>query len=613
MKNYAAIAFQYCHDVINDVLPNRKTCLLEKLACQRHLDDLAKQNDPEYLYYFDEDAANKRCYFTECLPHTKGKWRGSNIILEPHQIMIQSVMFGWKRKVNGARRFTSAYIKIPRKNGKSCESATTGLFMAFADGELGAEVYAGATTEAQAMMVFQPAWEMVKLTPAFAEYFNVTLSGTAKNPTSIYKVDDMSKFQPIIGRPGDGASPHGAVVDEYHEHRTSELYDAMDTGMGAREQPLLLVITTAGDDISSPCYTLEIEQAIPVLKGTLQKDSMFVMMFGIDEDDSYEDFEAWKKANPNYMVSINEGYLRGKYNDCINNPSQRNTLLTKHLNVWTNSGQAWCDMIKWNANARRDLTLEDFKGKECVVSIDLASKIDIVAVEIMFELNDVQYEKCPRCGSPVRFANDVYICKKNEDEEGCSWQRKTSKQTIVFSRFYLPEETVNKKDNQHYRTWVEKGLLIATEGSRTDFQKVEEDLEALSKFVVIKELVFDPKECSYLVQNIQKWANFEVIEFVQGPANVSEPMKEVEAMIVDGCFLHDGNEVLTWMFGNVIKKQGKSGGNVKFYYPTKQTEALKIDGAVAAIMCLARMMVLSTGGAYESRITKGEDRILRVL
>lgn len=610
--NYFDVTIKYCNDVINNTLLNRKACKLEKLACQRHLTDLSKQNDPDYPFYFDIDAADRRCRFTEKLPHTKGKWRGQLIVLEPHQVMMQSVMFGWLKKSNGTRRFNRGYVLIPRKNGKSIDGATTGIFMGFADGEPGAEVFAGATTEKQAMMVFEPAWSMVKLSPDLAEHFGLTLAGTPKNPTSIYHMGDMSRFEPIVGKPGDGSSPHCAIVDEYHEHPTSILYDAMDTGMGAREQPMLLVISTAGTDLSTPCYEMHLE-AVKILEGSLEKDNVFVMIFGIDEGDSYEDFENWKKANPNYGVSINPDYLLGKYNDAMTNLSQRNILLTKHLNMWMNSGHAWCDMIRWNANARPEMKLEDFKGKKCVLSIDLASKIDIVALEIMFELEDAQFIICPRCGKPVTYENDLYLCIDNKNENGCSWQRKTSKRTITFSKFYLPEETVLKKENQHYQLWAAEGLLTATEGARTDFQKVEDDIETLSKDFIVSELVFDPKEASYLIQNIQKWANFECVEFTQGPANISEPMKECEAMIADGCFLHDGHKVLTWMFGNVISKQGKSGGNVKHAYPTKQTADQKIDGAVAAIMALARIMDgAETGDSYNERASRGES-CLRVL
>ena len=178
-----------------------------------------------------------------------------------------------------------------------------------------------------------------------------------------------------------------------------------------------------------------------------------------------------EKANPNLGVSVNLEYLFGKYKDAMTNLSQRNILLTKHCNVWTNSGSIWCDMLKFQANARPEMKIEDFKGKQCFVSVDLASKIDIVAVEVTFELEDMQYEVCPRCGEQVLLENETYICIKNKNEQGCSWQRRTCKRTITFSKFYLPEKTVNKKENQHYQLWVKEGLLTATEGARTDFHR----------------------------------------------------------------------------------------------------------------------------------------------
>lgn len=574
MRNYSQIAYDYCILALADNLPNRKTSLHERLCYKRHIDDLKRQYDDDYPFYFDEEAANSRCYFTECLPHTKGKWRGKPIVLEDHQVFGQAALFGWKKKSDGKRRFTRAYFKVPRKNGKSIDGATTALYMAFADGEEGAEVYAGATTEAQAMMVFQPAWEMVRLTPEFSDYFGVELSGTPKNPTGIYRTSDMSKAQPIVGKPGDGSSPHCAVVDEYHEHPTSVLYDAMDTGMGARDQPLILVITTAGSDTSGPCYEMELE-AIKIIEGTLEKDNVFVMMFGIDKEDKFEDFEVWKKANPNYGISINEDYLRGKYNDAMTNLSQRNILLTKHLNIWMNAGVAWMDMQKWEMCKDESLKLEDFKGCECYISLDLASKIDLCA--LVFEF---------------RFERGV----------------------VCFTRHYLPEETAHKKENQHYQKWELQGHLIVTDGARTDFKRIEEDIKEFAGDYIIKELAFDPKEASYLIQSIQEWANFECIEFPQGPNLISEPMKELEAKVYAQEFWHNGDPVFTWCMGNVIKKQSRSGGNVKHYFPTKEVAANKIDSAVAAIMALGRLMVdEDNGSAYEGRVVAREETILRVL
>lgn len=622
-NSYAARSLRFCYDAIEDKLENRKASNREKLAYKRHIEDLEKSKSEDYPFYFDSAAGNRHCSFMEKLPHTKGSWRGTLLTLSDWQVFLHATLFGWKKKSNGLRRFNKVFWMLPRKQGKSLAAAGIGLFMSFCDNEPGAEVYACAQTEKQAMCVFEPAFAMCKINPDLVEAFGLTLSGTNRNPTSIYKIEDMSRFEPVVGRASDGQSPHVALIDEYHEAQTSALYDSMSTGMGARSAPLLCVITTAGVDLSSPCYDMFLN-AVKVLEGDLEQENLFIMIFGIDEGMKYEDYESWKTANPNLGISINEDYLYGKYQDAMKDVSQRSILLTKHLNLWQASGVTAFDMLKFKANARPEMKLEDFKGKRCIVALDLASKIDILAMEIMFELEDAEYKVCPRCGERVLYKDETYICSNlydknlydpNSHEEGsCGWQRKSAKRTIVFSKFYLPEETVQKKENQHYRTWEAKGLLTVTEGSRTDLQKVEEDLEKLNKYFLIGEMVFDPKDASYFVQNIQKWAGFECIEFTQSPAMISEPFKECEAMIVDGCFLHDGNEILTWMFGNTIKKQGKSGGSVKHYFPTKQTEGNKIDGCVASLMALARIMVSTDDGdSYNSRARAGQEEILRVI
>lgn len=595
---------------------------MEKLACQRHLNDLSKQYDPNYPYYFDEDAVNKRCYFTECLQHTKGKWRGEYIRLESFQIFIQGVKFGWLKKKNGKRRFIKSYVCVPRKNGKSIDGATDGLYLAFADNEQASEVYAGATSEKQAMMVFAPAYMMVKLNEDFAEWYNIKLTGTPKNPTSIYNEEDMSMFCPIVGNPGDGQSPHGALVDEYHEHPTSVLYDAMDTGMGAREQPLLDVITTAGVNTSFPCYDLHLE-AVKVLEGTVENDQLFTIIFTIDKDDDWQDFEVWKKANPNYCVSIEEDYLIGKYNDALNKPQQRNVLLTKHLNLWQNAGIGFMDMLRWQKCGDTSLKLEQFKHQDCWLSLDLASKIDLAALVYLFKYKrKVVNLNCPKCFGEVIIKDGMNVCVSKKQIEGnngdmieCSWSKPIMRDCVVgFANHYIPEEQVNKKENTHYQKWKEQGHLIVTEGARTDFQLIEDDIKQANVDFNVKELIFDPKEASYLIQNIEKWSSFDCIEFEQGPANISQPMKELEAMVVACEFWHNGDPVYTWCMGNIIKKKSRSGGSVKHYFPTKENDKLKIDSGVATICGLGRLITYDNdGGAYESRTKLGQERVLRIL
>ena len=616
--NYAKRIEAYCHSAVANALPNRQVCELEKLACQRHLDDLKKQSDPDYPYYFSEDACNNRCYFTECLPHVKGKWAGDLIELEDWQIFIQGVTFGWLKKSSGNRRFIKSNLFVPRKNGKSLEAGTTGLYMAFADDEPGSEVYSVAGTEKQAWCVFKPAWIMVQRTDALSEHFNLKLSGTIKNPTAIYCEEDDSTFMPLVGNPGDGTSPHCAIIDEYHEASTSVGYDAMNTGMDARDNSLLLMVSTSGVNTSYPCYDVYLE-SVKILEGTTINDTVFCMIFAIDKDDDWQDFEVWKKVNPNYGVSIDKDKLYSKYLDALNKPNERNVLLTKHLNIWQNAGVGFLDMLRWNKCTDESLKLEDFLGQECWLALDLASKIDLAALVMLFKhKRKVINANCPKCYSDVEIINGFNICtgsNKLEDGTICGWGKPVMRDCIVgFARHYLPEETVLKKENQHYQKWDLEGHLIVTEGARTDFHRIEEDLQELDRQFIVKELTFDPKEASYLIQNIQEWSGFECIEFEQGPATISQPMKELEAQVMAMEFWHNGNPVYTWCMGNVIKKKARSGGSVKHYFPTKENDNLKIDSAVATICALGRLISYDEEeGAYDSRVASGEESIVRVL
>lgn len=560
MPDYPKIATQYAEDIVSGKI---KACQYMIFACQRHLDDLARAGTKDFPYIFNDKAINRRCAFSRKFRHVKGKWSGSLIETEPWQIFIEASIWGWTHKDTGLRRFRIAYCEIPRKNGKSIIGAISGNYMHAADNEAGSEVYSGATSEKQAQEVFRPAWQMVQKNPDYQEYFGVSLSGTPRNPTSIYRLDDMSRFEPLIGKPGEGASPHCAIIDEYHEHRTSAQYDSMETGMGAREQPLMLVITTAGVDTSGPCYDMHLD-AVKVLDGSLKDDAFFAVIYTIDPKADWKDFKNWEAANPNYGVSIIEDYLQRKYKQTMENAAKQNINLCKHLNVWTNAGVAWMNMAKWAACEDKTLKLEDFRGQSCFMGLDLASKIDICALILLF-VSERGYE--------------------------------------AFGRYYLPEETVQLSGNDHYDKWVKQGWIISTPGARTDFAYIENDIKAINSINPIIELAFDPRESGYLINNIMNsaWLNPECcIEISQGPALMSQPMKELEALIYAQRLFHNGDPVLTWMIANIIKKQGRTTGPVKYYYPTKAKEENKIDGGVALIMALSRAM-LKTESVYEER------------
>lgn len=578
VRDYAAISHQWCNDIVTGKIP---ACLAVKQACQRQLNDLKKQSDDSYPYYFDNEIANRRCRFSEYLPHVKGRWRGQKLVLSPHQIFFRCTVWGWQKKSNHKRRFRTATLFLPRKQGKSFDGADTGLYSLVADGEPGAEIYSGASTERQALEVFRPAWQMVEMMPKFREKFGVQLSGTPKNPTSIYKLSDMSRFELVIGKPPDGASPHVAIIDEYHQHATSEQLDAMKTGQGAREQPLILIVTTAGVDTSLPCYD-EYLRAMKILEGSVEDDSYFALIYVIDKDMDTTDFESWKLVNPNYLVSIDEDFLKGAYNEAMTITSKQNINYCRHLNLWTNAGVGWVNMPKWLSCIDKSLQISQFKGQNCYAALDLASKIDICALVLLFE------------GEERKTIRKLPVINGDDKQEE---QEVTISEFIIFPKFYLPEETMNLAGNEHYVKWAKDGYITVTPGARTDFLYIEDDLKAVHANNPIIELAFDPREATYLINNISQWLGSQwvdgkeqsrCVEINQGPALMSEPMKELEARIYDNTIKCAYNPAADWMMGNVVRKQGRATGPVKYYYPAKEREAFKIDFCVAAIMCVAR-------------------------
>ncbi len=215
-------ANKYARDVISGKIT---ACLYIVQACKRHLGDLERSKKADYPYKFDPEKGEKICKFAELMPHVKGKWAGSTIVLQPWQCFFFAVLFGWLRKKDNLRRFREVYAEIPRKNAKSTKGAILGSYMFSADGEKGAEVYSGATTLGQAMEVFRPAWKMSKNLPAYRKRYGIELGGTDKNPGNIYSLMTDSRFEAVVGKPGDGASVHCGIVDEYHEHPTDHVYD----------------------------------------------------------------------------------------------------------------------------------------------------------------------------------------------------------------------------------------------------------------------------------------------------------------------------------------------------------------------------------------------------
>ena len=381
--SYGEIATAYARDVVAGKVV---ACKWHRLACQRHLNDLARAEAGEFAYVCNPELtdikgkpyrpAERICSFAELMPHIKGDWaaRGQLIKLERWQVFILASIFGWVHRVTCKRRFRVADIIVPRKNAKSTLAAVIGNFMLAADGEFGAEVYSGATSQDQAMEVFRPALLMARATPRFVQAYGVMV-----NVSNLSVAENNSKFEPVIGKPGDGASPSCAIVDEYHEHKTSELFDTMQTGMGARSQPLILVITTAGSDISGPCYLHQVELQ-KILEGTIENDQRFGIVFTIDDDDDWTSELALQKANPNYGISIDAEYLQLQQRDAVADTAQAKRLQDQAPQRLGRRRLALAQPAQPAASRRpRTLTIESHDWDGCVAGLDLASKQDIAS------------------------------------------------------------------------------------------------------------------------------------------------------------------------------------------------------------------------------------------
>lgn len=528
---------------IDDVLSNRMIAAqLVKLACKRHVDDLQCSNFP---YEYKPELGARVCKFIELLPHTKGKWAKSSTgtKLEPWQKFIICMIFGWVKKSNGKRRFTKARIYVPRKNGKSHFAACLGLYMLACDGEYGAEVYSGATSEKQALEVFNPARQITLRHPKLAPSLGIQI-----NAASLTVESKNCKFAPVIGNPGDGSSPHCAIVDEYHEHRTSNLLDTMETGMGAREQPLSLVISTAGMNTSGPCRE-DWQNCEKILRGIdgFADDSTFAMIFTIDEGDQWDCEESLIKANPNWGVSINSDQILADMRAAQQRASRQSAFKTKHLNLWVSVKEAYYNLTDWQKQSKPEIKREDFVEFPCYLSGDLASKHDLVALMQLFCLPDKRY--------------------------------------ALFGKYYIPRATLDLPENQHYRNWHIDGWLEVAGEEVTDLDNFKEDTLALCKEYNVLEMPSDPNRAWGVFPALEK-EGVPIVEYRNTVLMMSEPMKELDALIRSGRIVHNGDPILTWAISNVTAKEDLKS-NV---YPNKSRNENKIDPVVAAIMAIGRAM-----------------------
>jgi phage terminase large subunit-like protein len=529
-----------------------------RLAAKRHLDDIEEGH--KRGLYFDPRAAQDALDFFGFLRHSKGEFAGNEFVLADWQIFIVWSLFGWRRS-GGTRRFRSAYVEVARKNGKSTLCAGIGLYLFFADGEPGAEVYCAATKRDQARIVFQEAARMRDASPGLSKRIkkfrdNMHIEGTA------------SKFEPLGSDEDtlDGLNIHGAIVDELHKHKTRAVLDVLDTATGARRQPVVFKITTAGYDRESVCWK-EHEYACRVLEGLNQDDTCFSFIAGLDEGDDWEDEENWPKANPNLNVSVKLDDLRRKANKAKQEPSSLNAFLRLHLNVWTNQENAAILIEEWNACVGFSLAGKDVKilraetekrleGRRCYIGVDLSSTEDVTASVKLFP--------------PV--------------EEAEPW--------IVIPHFWLPEDNLHKKITQWrqpFDVWEREGFLLSTDGNVIDYDAVKAQvLKDCERYQVV-EIAFDPWNATQFSNDLQS-AGVPIerlVKYAQTISMFAEPTKRLlEEFIPTRKIAHLGNPVLRWMASNLIVKEDNNGNK----RPVKKTGRGKIDGIVALLMALGRVI-----------------------
>lgn len=541
-SSYVAKALKYAEDVRAKRIP---ACKFVRQACTRQLKDL-KRWAVRGLYRFDENEANEWCEFLEEMPHIKGKLAGENIHLEAWQCFVITTAFGWLRRDNSKRRFRRVYLELPRGNAKSTLSSAVALKATFADGEGGAEGYSAATSRDQARIVFAAAQAMARKRPQMCEVLGIQVLAHAIVQTSTASV--MSALSADADTL-DGKNIHFGVIDELHAHRTREVFDVLETGAGKREQSMIWVITTAGSDRAGICYEQR-TYAVKVLGGVAPDESLFSVIYTIDNDDDWTEEASWRKANPNWGISVEPEYVAQLATKAMQMPAAQSNFKTKHLNVWVNADQAWMDMRAWDRAGDPTLNEADYDKDPTWLGLDLATKSDIAA-RIRISAREI---------------------------DGVTHY-------YLFGRYFLPEQAIADGRNSQYRGWEAMGLLTVTPGDTLDFQVVIDDVLEISSRAQVNDIGYDPWQATFVAQKLTE-NGATMIEYRNTVANFSQPMKEFDALTRQGRLHHNGDPVLSWMVSNVVCHTD----NKENIYPRKERPENKIDGVVAGITALGRAL-----------------------
>ncbi|WP_105123787.1 terminase large subunit [Streptococcus suis] len=510
--------------------------------------------------HYDEAKADRAVTFINNLSHTKGKWAGKRFDLLPWQEQIVRDLFGIVKE-DGNRQFLTAYIEIPKKNGKSELAAAIALYLLYADNEASAEVYGAACDRNQASIVFDVAKQMVQMSRPLEKRSKIM--GATKR---IVNYSNAGFYQVLSAETGTkhGLNVSGLVFDEIHAQPNRHLYDVLTKGSGdAREQPLFFIITTAGTDRNSICYELH-TKALDILNGRKKDTSFYPVVYGLSDEDDWNDEANWLKANPSLGHTIGIDRVREAYQQALDNPAEENVFKQLRLNMWTSSSVAWIPEHVY-AKGNDPIQYESLKGRSCYAGLDLSSTSDITAFVLVF---------------PPRFEEENYI---------------------VLPFFWLPEDTLElrcRRDHVLYDVWERQGYIKTTEGNVVHYGFIEKFIEDLSEIYHIKEIAYDRWNATQMVQNLEGMG-LTMVPFGQGYKDMSPPSKELYKLMMEGKIQHGGHPVLKWMGQNVVMRQDPAG-NIK---PDKEKSVEKIDGIVALIMGLDRCIRHQTdeGSVYDER------------
>lgn len=543
--NVENVVSEYVADVISGRLPS---CRMVVLACQRYLDDWKRED-----LYFDWHAVKKFVAFCSSLKHFKGEFAGRPIDLEPWQIFIAANIFGWKKKATGKRRYTYADVFVPRKNGKTTFAAGMALFCMMLDGESGAEVYAAAVDKEQARICFEASKELIRASMFSRVVKTYTSSLVYQKTASSYK--PLSKET----KNKDGLNPSCAVCDERHAWQTNEIYEVLKTGIGARSQPLIFSISTAGNDTSLP-YFSDIKFLKEVMLGLKEKDNHFIMLYTPDDEDAWDDPLTWHKVNPNYGISLSPTYMENEY---LEAKQKGGTVLaafcTKNLNKWVDAPTVWIadDTVKEN---NHDLDESQLLGEECYVGIDIASKTDLTCASFYFP----------------KYKAFKYL-------------------------FIIPEaKVIELEDRVDYRRWAEQGWVTVAPGKVIDEEWYLERLKIELDKYNIKCIAYDPWGMWNMIQKFGRYQDV-LLEYQQSIRYMSVPTKWFESAVLKSelNFMH--NPILRWNMQNVVIYTDPNA-NIKL---DKARSRNKIDGVVATVNAIGGWLNKTTGDTGEIYATHG--------